>query len=264
VLADKVAIVVGGSGAVGGAIARKLAAGGASVVLTARSEDELRATAEAIRAAGGAAEYVVADATDAAAVATLFDQVVDRLGGVDVVVNAISSDAGEQGVPLLDMTEDEFMAPVDICTRAAFLLARAAAGPLAARGGVLLTVSVPMARMPAGLSGVFGPIYAMIEALSRQLADELGTQGVRAVCIRPTGMPESVDMGSNTRDVWGKAADKLGVPLNQLLEQIGAGTLRQLPLQVDEVAEVAAFLASDRASGINGTTVNVSAGAVWD
>jgi 3-oxoacyl-[acyl-carrier protein] reductase len=77
-------------------------------------------------------------------------------------------------------------------------------------------------------------------------------------------MPESVDMSSNTRDVWGKAADKLGVPLNQLLEQIGAGTLRQRPLQVDEMAEVAAFLASDRASGFNGTTVNVSAGAVWD
>jgi 3-oxoacyl-[acyl-carrier protein] reductase len=180
------------------------------------------------------------------------------------VINAISSDAGEQGVPLLDMSEEEFMAPVDICVRAAYQLARAAAGPLAARDGVLLTVSVPMARMPAGLSGVFGPIYAMIEALSRQLADELGTQGVRFVCVRPTGMPESVGMGSNTREVWGKAAEKLDVPLDELLEQVGAGTLRHRPLEVDEVAEVTAFLVSNRASGINGTTVNVSAGAVWD
>jgi 3-oxoacyl-[acyl-carrier protein] reductase len=174
VLAHKVAIVVGGSGAVGGAIARKFAAAGASVVLSARSEEELRVTADAITADGGSAEYVVADATDAAAVAALVDQVVQRRGGVDIVVNAISSDAGEQGVPLLDMTEHEFMAPVDTCTRAAFLLGRAAAGPLAVRGGVLLAVSEPMARMPVGLSGVFGPIYAMIEALSRQLADELG------------------------------------------------------------------------------------------
>jgi 3-oxoacyl-[acyl-carrier protein] reductase len=194
----------------------------------------------------------------------LFEDVVRSRGGVDIVINAISSDAGEQGVPLLDMSEEEFMAPVDICVRAAYQLARAAAGPLAARDGVLLTVSVPMARMPAGLSGVFGPIYAMIEALSRQLADELGTQGVRFVCVRPTGMPESVGMGSNTREVWGKAAEKLDVPLDELLEQVGAGTLRHRPLEVDEVAEVTAFLVSNRASGINGTTVNVSAGAVWD
>jgi 3-oxoacyl-[acyl-carrier protein] reductase len=264
VLEDKVAIVVGGSGAVGSTIAKKLAAAGASVILSARAEEQLRTTAEAIRADGGKAEYVTADATDATAVAALFDEVVQRYGGVDIVVNAISSDAGEQGVPLLEMSEDEFMTPVDICVRAAYLLARAAAEPLAARGGVLLTLSVPMARMPAGLSGVFGPIYAMIEAVSRQLADELGPQGVRAVCIRPTGMPESVTMGSNTRDVWGKAAAKLGVSLDQLLEQIGAGTLRQRPLEVAEVADVAVFLASDRASGINGTTINVSAGAVWD
>lgn len=104
-----------------------------------------------------------------------------------------------------------------------------------------------------------------MENLTVQLAAELGSAGVRVVCVRPTGMPDSATEHDNLPGrVWRRAAQRLGIEFDVLLEQIGAGTMRGRYVTTQDVAETAAFVASDRASGMTGTVANVTGGAVQD
>jgi 3-oxoacyl-[acyl-carrier protein] reductase len=115
------------------------------------------------------------------------------------------------------------------------------------------------------LTGSFSLAAAGVETLARQLAAELGPDGVRVVCLRLTGIPETATkLGSHTNQVWSRAAEHLGVSFDELLEGVGGGTATQRPLTVREVADVAAFVASDRATGLTGTVANVTAGAIVD
>ncbi len=133
-----------------------------------------------------------------------------------------------------------------------------------AGGGVIMALSMPMARQPAPLAGPFGAPGAAVENMCRQLALELGERRVRVVCLRLTGIPETArSLGSHLGEMWGKAAERLGVPLEDMLEAIGA-TPAGAPLTVEHVADVAAFLASDRSEGLTGTVVNVTRGAAVD
>ncbi len=130
---------------------------------------------------------------------------------------------------------------------------------------MILPLSNPMGRTPAALTGPFSQAAAAVENLSRQLAAELGGSGIRVVCLRPTGMPDTARRpGSNVGRVWARAAERLGISMEQLLEMVAAGSLLERPLDVEELANVAALMASDRASGVTGTVANVSCGAVAD
>jgi NAD(P)-dependent dehydrogenase (short-subunit alcohol dehydrogenase family) len=264
-LEKKSVLIHGGGGAIGGTVARVFAREGARLFLTGRTMARLEPVAAEIRAAGGAVETAVLDALDEPAVDRYAAAVVERAGSLDVSVNAIGMDVGDQGIPLVDLTTEQFVAPLLVYPRAAFVTARAAARQMVRQGsGVLLSLSTPVARTPTALAGSFGPAFAAVESLTRQLAAELGPHGVRVVCLRPTGIPESTGLGSHTGQVWSRAAERLGVPLDQLLDLVSAGSALRRALTVAEVAEVAAFLASDRASGMTGTVANVSGGAVVD
>jgi 3-oxoacyl-[acyl-carrier protein] reductase len=265
-LEGKRAVIYGGGGAVGGETARVFAREGARVFLAGRTQAKLDAVAAEIAAAGGAAETEVVDALDERAVDQHADAVAERAGGIDVSVNAVGLDNGDQGIPLVQLSAEAFGAPIATSTRTHFLTARAAARHMTAQGsGVILPISPPMARMPAALTGSFGIAFGAVENLARQLAAELGPRGVRVVGLRATGMPETATrLGSHTAQVWGRAAEHLGMPFEQLLEMISAGNLLGRPLTVREVAEVAAFVASDRASGMTATFANVTCGSVVD
>jgi NAD(P)-dependent dehydrogenase (short-subunit alcohol dehydrogenase family) len=206
----------------------------------------------------------VVDALDEAAVERHADAVLAEAGSIDVSVNAVGVDNGDQGVPLVDLSPAQFTAPIEAYTRTAFLTSRAAARRMTGRGGVILTVSVPMARTPTALAGCFGAAFAAVENFTRQLAAEVGPHGVRVVGLRPTGMPGTVALGSHTAQVWGRAAERLGLPLDQLLEAVAAGSPLQRALTVEDVAETAVFVASSRAGGLTSTVVNVSGGAISD
>jgi 3-oxoacyl-[acyl-carrier protein] reductase len=92
--------------------------------------------------------------------------------------------------------------------------------------GVILPLSVPMARVPAASSGSFGMAGAAVEGFSRQLAAELGPYGVRVVCLRPTGIPETATrLGAHTRQIWGRAAGCLGVTLEHMTATVANITL---------------------------------------
>jgi enoyl-[acyl-carrier-protein] reductase (NADH) len=94
----------------------------------------------------------------------------------------------------------------------------------------------------------------------------LGPYGVRVVCLGPDAIPETASLGSHTRMVWTRAAEPAGMTLEQVLDASpGApGALLARSPVLDEVANVAAFLASDQASGMTATITNISCGAIVD
>jgi NAD(P)-dependent dehydrogenase (short-subunit alcohol dehydrogenase family) len=137
-LTGKTAIIYGGGGDIGAAVAQAFARDGATVHLAGRTPATLDAAADAVRAAGGNAETAVLDALDEAAVERHVADVATRAGSVDISFNLITR-GDVQGVPLIDMGADDLMRAVDDGLRSNFLTARAAARQMTAQGsGVIL------------------------------------------------------------------------------------------------------------------------------
>ncbi len=261
-LEDKNAVIYGAGGAIGGAIARTFAARGARVHLAGRTAAALDAVAEEIAGAGGAVETARVDALDETAVGAHVDTVVASAGTIDITVNAVGIDH-TQGVPLAELSTKDYSAPIAAYTRTHFLTATAAARHMMRqRRGVILTLSTPGALMAGAVAGGFGVACAAIEGLTRQLAGELGPYGIRVVCLRPDGIPEAIGAGSHSRLVFARRAEILGISLDQFVEGFADGTLLQRSATLDDVANVAAFMASDQARAMTATTANISAGSV--
>lgn len=261
-LRDRTAVVHGAAGAIGSAVARAFAAEGARVHLAGRTLGGLERVAEEIRAAGGEAHTAVVDALDGAAVTEHAAAVVARSGRIDVSLNAIGVDH-VQGVPLTELAVEDFELPIRTYTRATFLTATAAGRHMARQGsGVILVLSTTAARVAMATDG-FGPANAALEALTLQLAGELGPRGVRVVALRPDGIPETALNGSHAARVWARMAERAGITLEEMLDSPGAPNgLLPRAIRIQDVAETAAFLASDRAAAITATTLNLSVGAV--
>ncbi|QDB80461.1 SDR family oxidoreductase [Georgenia wutianyii] len=261
-LTDKTAVVYGGAGAIGSAVARTFAAEGAVVHLAGRTLATLEEVAGEIRAAGGQAHAAVVDALDGGSVAQHAAAVIAESGGIDVSLNAVGVDH-VQGVPLTELRLADFELPVRTYTRTNFLTATTVARHMGRRGsGVVLLLSTTAARVAMATDG-FGPANAAVEALAVQLAGEVGPRGVRVVALRPDGIPETARHGSHVARVWARMAERAGMTLAELLESPGAPNgLLPGPVRIQDVADAAAFLASDRAGGLTATTLNLSGGAV--
>jgi 3-oxoacyl-[acyl-carrier protein] reductase len=257
-LANKKAVIYGGSGAIGGAVARAFAREGAKVFLASRSLSKLEAVAEDIRVAGGVAETAQVDALDEQAVEKHAGEVAKKAGSIDVSFNAIGIE-DIQGTPLIEMSLSDFSRPIIIATRTQFLTAKAVAPHMIKQGsGVIMMITATPSRIGWPLVGGFGTACAALESLSRQLAAELGTHGVRVICLRSAGSPESIP---DTLDAF--AAGK-GVTRDEFIASLKEMTLlKRLPSLAD-VGNVAAFMASDYAGSMTGTVVNMSCGQIVD
>jgi NAD(P)-dependent dehydrogenase (short-subunit alcohol dehydrogenase family) len=261
-LANKTAIIHGAGGAIGGAVARAFAREGAIVFLAGRTLDKVEAVAKEIAAAGGKAETAQVDALDERAVEQHTGAVADKTGRIDISFNASGiPQQGVQGIPLVELSADSFTLPVMAYTKAHFLTATAAARRMVGDGsGVILTLTSAAGRMAIPLMGGMAPAWGAVEALSHSLAAELGPRGIRVVCLRPNAMPETATI----TEVFGLHANGAGTTREQfqaLLE--GQTPLRRLQT-LTEVANVAAFLASDQASAMTGTVANLSGGIIVD
>ena len=256
-LEDKNAVIYGGGGAIGGAVARAFAREGARVFLAGRTVARLDEVAAEIRSGGGLAETARVDALDEQAVEEHVGAVVDQAGSVDVSFNAISI-RDVQLTPLVGMSREDFMSPIVTGTTTHLLTARAAARRMAERGsGVILTLSASAVRayVPGVYVGGFGVACTAIEALTKQLAAEVGPSGIRVNCLRSEGIPESWE-GASTED-WSAPTGEIEAFLKQ----------RSLLGRVTTLADVgnaAAFLASDRAGATTGTVLNLTSGTVVD
>jgi len=249
-LEDRNAVVYGGAGAIGGAVARAFAREGARVYLAGRTRAGLERTAEDIRGAGGRAEVAEVDALDEAAVAELTDRVVAEAGSLDVSFNAIG--VGDvQGTPMIEMSAADYLQPIEIATRSTFLTARAAARHMVRQGsGVILFFGGDGDPVRDYSIGGFQVALAAAEAMRRQLSAELGKHGVRAVTLRTGGVPETIPAGTPGAE--------------EITAGITASTLLGRTATLADVGNVAAFVASDLARTMTAATVNISAGALVD
>jgi NAD(P)-dependent dehydrogenase (short-subunit alcohol dehydrogenase family) len=252
-LKDKVAVVYGAGGAIGGAVARAFASEGARVFVTGRR-------LAAVEAVG--AEAAEVDALDEQAIDRHLQTVIEAAGRVDISFNAVGiPDQEILGVPLVDMELEQFALPVAAYTTSYFLTARLAARRMIPNGsGVIMTVTALPARSGSRLNGGYGTAHAGKEALTRDLSAELAPQGLRVVGLRPHGMPETDTM----REVFDLKAQTLGITWEQFQGYLASTTHPQRVMTLDEVANTAAFVASDKASGLTGTTVNLTMGSLDD
>lgn len=247
-LENKVAVIYGAGGPIGGAVARAFAREGASVFLAGRTLDKLEAVAADIRSKGGLAEIAVLDALDERAVDEYVDAVVGQTGYIDVSFNVIGY--GDVQQPLLEITVEDFLQPIANAMRTQFLTTRAAARHMVGRGsGVILAFGGGGPQTLPGLGG-FKVALDAIEGLRRQWACELGPHGIRIVTIKTGGVPESL-----TDDFAGRDA---------IAASIQDATLLNRTATLADVGNVAAFLASDNARTITATEVNISCGALVD
>ncbi len=257
-LKDKVAVIYGAGGAIGGAVARALASEGAIVFLTGRRRETLDEVARLIVASGGSVDVATVDALDEPAVDNHLGYLTDQAGRVDISFNAVGiPDTDILGVPLVDLDLCRFSLPISAYTTSYFVTARLAARRMIPnRSGVIMTVSALPARVGSRLNGGYGSAQAAKEALTRDLSAELAPDGIRVVCLRPHGMPETRTM----RDVYD--AKPAGLTWEQFEAYLAGTTHPRRVMKVEELANVAAFMASDRASAMTGTTVNLTMGAV--
>ncbi|GIH02495.1 short-chain dehydrogenase [Rhizocola hellebori] len=264
-LENKNAVIYGGGGAIGGATARVFAREGARVFLAGRTQATLDAVARDIAAAGGKAETAQVDVLDQQAVEKHAFAVAAAAGSIDIALNAVSV-MHDQGTLLADLSLEEFMRPIDGFLRALFITSKAVAQHMGReRPGVILTLSEPGAKLAIGGILGHGVSAAGKETFSRLLAAELAPGNIRVIDIRPHAVVDAPSAGSYTKDLFKPAAAAAGLSVQEFLEGgLAPGTmLKRLPT-LSEIAEMAAFLASDRAGTMTGTVVNLTGGALVD
>lgn len=259
-LAGKVAVIYGGGGAIGSAVARAFAVEGAKVFLAGRSKARLDQAARKI----DGAEVAAVDALDERAVEQHADDVARRAGGIDIALNAIGV-AHVQGVPLLDLKLADYWHPVQAYLRTNFITAKAVARHMVKRNaGVILTLATPAGRMPG--PGFMGHSVACagVEGMTRHLAGELGANGIRVVCIRSHAIPQTLEAGSHAVEVFGDVARRAGVTTAQMLGDAASGTLLKRLPTLAQLAGTALFVASDHAGAMTGAVVNLTSGMILD
>jgi NAD(P)-dependent dehydrogenase (short-subunit alcohol dehydrogenase family) len=246
-LKDKNAVVYGAGGSIGGAVSRAFAREGANVFLAGRTRATLDAVADDIRSAGGTAEASEVDALDEASVDAHADAI---SGGIGISFNVIGLN-DVQGTPLAEMAADDFMAPIDTALRSYFLTSRAAARHMIPRGGgVILTFGGEGDPIRDYSIGGLQIAFHAVEAMRRQLATELGRHGIRTVTLRTGGVPETIPERLEARD--------------RIAEMLEGATLLGRTATLEDVGNVAAFVASEKGRTMTAATVNVSCGALLD
>ncbi|RPI84555.1 MAG: SDR family oxidoreductase [Chloroflexi bacterium] len=247
-LEDKVAIIYGAGGAIGGAVARAFSKAGARVFLTGRTKLKLDKVADEIRSNGGAVRTSMLDALDERAVNAYVDAVVEQAGPIDISFNLIG--VGDVQKPLMEISVEEFLQPIVNAMQSHFLTTRAAARHMIERGsGVILAFGGGGPQTLPGLGG-FKIALDAIEGLRRQWACELGEHGIRVVTLKTGGIPETISNDFPQRD--------------EITASIEQQTLLKRAASLEDVGNVAVFAASDQARSITSTEINISAGAIVD
>lgn len=241
-LSDKTAIVTGASRGIGRAIALRLAAAGAKVACVARSADKLKEVADAIAAAGGTAEVHPCDVTDSASVSKLVEDLAEKWGGIDIVVN----NAGITKDTLIPRMEDEMWDQV-IATnlRSVFLFTRAASlVMMRKRSGRIINISSVSGLMGNAGQSNYSASKAGVIGFTRTVAQELASRKVtvNAICPGFIASEMTAAMGA-TLDEFVKTR----IPAKRLGE-------------AEEVADAVLYLASDSAAYITGEVITIDGG----
>jgi 3-oxoacyl-[acyl-carrier protein] reductase len=244
-LAGKVGVVTGGSGGIGAATCRLLAANGVKVAVNGRDETKIAAVVEAIRSVGGEALGVAADCTDLAAVERMRKQAEGELGPVEVVCAFAGGGRARPG-PVAQTTEEEWHSTVDANLTATFLTLKSfLPGMIERGGGSIVTMASSAARFPTGAPTPYAAAKAGVIVLTSQVANEVGRYGVRVNCLAPHTV-----LVERTRRFMPEEQQR------RIAAQIPLGRLGT----PEDVALAALFLASESSSWITGVTLDVAGG----
>ncbi|NYD20571.1 oxidoreductase [Kineococcus aurantiacus] len=241
--AGKRVVVTGGSRGIGAAIAQRFLDGGARVVTTARNATETTPRA---------ATFIKGDISSPAGVETFTAAALDVLGGVDVVVNNAAAARAHLGGPST-IPDEEWVDALNLNYLSAVRVNNALLPALreAGEGGAIVNVSSGAALTPAPPLAHYGAAKAALNAYGKALAAELAPAGIRVVTIVPgnvlTPGADAIRQGF---------ADAMGVPL----AEVTAGVPLGRPGDPRDIAEAVAYLASDRAQWVTGTTLTVDGG----
>ncbi len=262
ILENKVAVIYGAGGGIGGAVARAFAREGAKVFLTGHHRAGVEPVAKDIVSAGGFAEAAEVDALDEKAIDKHLESVVGKAGRLDISFNAVGiPDLKILGVPAVELDVEQFILPLKGYTTSYFLTARLAARRMVPnKSGVIMTVTALHSRTGIPFVGGYGPAQAAKEALTRHLSAELAPHGIRVVGLRPQAMLET----RTIKNAFEPRAKATGMTWEQWQQLLASRTHGRRLMTLAEMANVAAFVASDQASGMTGTTVNLTMGSLDD
>jgi peroxisomal 2,4-dienoyl-CoA reductase len=243
-LAGRTALVTGGATGLGLEIAHLLGEHGAKVAICSRKEENLRAAVGQLTEAGVDAMYGVCDVRKPDEVAATVAAVLERHGGIDVLVN---NAAGNFPAPITGISPNGFKSVVDIDLLGTFNVSKAVyEATMHERGGSIVNITASIQYRGMALQAHVTAAKAGVDALTRTCAIEWGPQGVRANIVAPGGM-EGTEGLKRFEDVTGGKRTASRVPLGRV------GSRR-------EVADCVLFLASDAAAYVTGATLVVDGG----
>jgi len=247
-LSERHALVTGASRGIGRVIAAHLASHGAKVSVHGRDGAALARVCTEIEAAGGRCRPVAGELTNPEDVSRLVDDAEEAFGGIEVLVaNAGGSPSRPQ--PVEEMSEEDFLAAVDLNLVATFRLVKVVLPGMKERGrGSIITMSSAAARRPSAHSPIaYAAAKAGVELLTKDVALQAGPHGVRANCVAP----ETILTERTEEQIPKEIQERL----------IGEHPLRRLGTPLD-VAEAVLYLAGDRSTWVTGVVLDVAGGAV--
>jgi NAD(P)-dependent dehydrogenase (short-subunit alcohol dehydrogenase family) len=249
-LDGKVAVVTGGGRSIGAAISRRLAREGATVVVAQRSEDEARVTADEIGSAGGRAMAIKADVASESSVAQMMEQVLQDHGKVDILVNNAGVGVVES---VLDMTMENYDAVMDVNVRGLLLCTKYAGRAMTTAGsGCIINLASVNGMVGFPNITVYNASKGAVLAITRQTALDLGPHGVRVNAISP---------GYIDNPMMRAYCDAQPKPEGALAAAFGSIPLGRFGSEED-IAGGAAYLASDDAKWVTGTTLLIDGGSL--
>ena len=246
-LDGKVAIVTGGGGGIGGAVAKLLAQRGAAVVVADLLPAAAAVVADAITAAGGSALAAGLDVSSEAEVQSLIATVTERFGGIDILHNnAALTDTHPDDVPLTHLDMDYWDRAMAVNVKGYALMAKHCLPSMVARGGGAIVNTASGAAAQGDLvRTAYGTSKAAIVGLTKYIASQFGRHNVRCVGIAPGLIATPAVAAALTPEM------EAMISSHHLLPRIG---------QTSDIAELVAFLVSDRGSFITGNTIEIDGG----
>lgn len=242
-LQGKIALVTGGGSGIGAGIAKLFAKHGAKVALMGRRAEKLEAVAKEIQEAGGVALCLPCDVRAFPAVEAAVQQIVAEWGRLDIVVNGA---AGNFPIPAAALSSNGFKSVIDIDLVGTFHVSRAAFEALSKQGGCIVNITATQAWVPTLLQAHVGAAKAGIEKLTRDLALEWGSSGIRVMSVAPGPVDGTEGMA---RLAPGEMKDEVR---------------KKVPLQryasIEEIAGAVLFVVSPAGSFMTGSTLVVDGG----